>query len=514
MKRYFGKISWMVAVGALLGACNFLEEDPKTFLSPDVYYTTEAQVMAAVNGTYTFLDDIFDGDIERGTQTYLFMDYLAGYGTRPYAGASTDIYQAQGLTVAEDNNTVGKYWRTAYLAIENCNSVIEGITGKVTDESRIMSAASRDKLLGEVYFIRAHFYFNLVRLFGEVPLKLTSTKSLDVAMNLASQEAVYTQIETDLIEAERLMTSAGEPIRKTDGRISLGAVKALLAKVYLTQAGYPMQKGTDYYTKAYQKASELVGQYTLAASYAEMREKASKGDNSGEYIWALQRNWKEAGSPVHNNCLPYPAPAVEISKNPDSGGAMAPHAAFVAAYPAGDLRATDSGFFYTKHIATDGATEVTFDKPYLGKWWDQLLVSDASQSGSSGANWPFIRYSEVLLIVAEAKAAADGGTTSDATAVDAYWGVRSRALPDGNKPASITVDQVLKERIFELCFEDQTWYDMIRTRKALNTTTGEMANMIGLRTPGHNEGSMFGTEDLLFPYPIREVRLNPNLVRQ
>jgi hypothetical protein len=98
--------------------------------------------------------------------------------------------------------------------------------------------------------------------------------------------------------------------------------------------------------------------------------------------------------------------------------------------------------------------------------------------------------------------------------VDAYWAVRSRALPNATKPASITVDQVLKERILELCFEDLTWYDMIRTRKALNTTTGEMANMIGLRTPGHNEGSMFGTEDLLFPYPIREVRLNPNLVRQ
>jgi hypothetical protein len=258
----------------------------------------------------------------------------------------------------------------------------------------------------------------------------------------------------------------------------------------------------------------LVGKYTLAASFADMRDKASRGDNSGEYIWALQRNYEEAGSPVHNNGLPYPAPAVAISKNPDSGGIMAPHTAFVASYAAGDRRAAEQGFFFTKHIATDGVTEVELGRPYLYKWWDQLSVSDAGHNGRSGANWPFIRYAEVLLMVAEAKAATDGGTTSDATAVDAYWAVRNRALPDAVKTTSITVDQVLKERIHEFCFEDITWYDMIRTHKALNTTTGEIVNLLGLRTPGHTEGSSFGAEDLLFPYPIREVRLNPNLVRQ
>jgi len=514
MKNNILKLCLILLAGALSAACDFLDEDPKTFLSPGAYYKTEAHVLAAVNGPYTFLDDIFNGDIERGTQTYVFMDYLAGYGIRPYAGASLDIYQAQGLTVAEDNGTVGRFWRTAYLAIENCNSVIEGITTKVTEDSGIMPAASRNKLLGEVYFFRANFYFNLVRLFGEVPLKITTTQSLDDAVELSSQEAVYAQIEADLTEAERLMTGAGAAIASTDGRVSLGAVKALLAKVYLTQAGYPMQKGTEYYNKAFLKASELVGKYTLAASYAEMRDKASRGDNSGEYILALQRNYEEAGSPVHNNCLPYPAPAVAISKNPDSGGIMAPHAAFVASYEPGDLRAAEGGFFFTSHIGVDGVTEVTLDRPYLYKWWDALSVNDADHNGSSGANWPLIRYADVLLMVAEAKAAADGGTTSNADAVNAYWAVRSRALPDAARTTSVTVDQVLKERIHELCFEDQTWYDMIRTRKALNVTTGEIVNLVGMRTPGHTEGATFGAEDLLFPYPIREVRLNPNLVRQ
>lgn len=508
MKRNILKFSPILCAVAAFTACDFLDEDPKTFLSPEVYYTTEAQVIAAVNGPYTFLGDVFSGDIERGTQTYLFTDYLAGYGTRPYAGASTDIYQTQSLTVAEDNLTVGKYWRTSYLAIENCNSVIEGILGSVTDNSGIMSTTSRDKLLGEVYFFRAHFYFNLVRLFGEVPMKTTSTQSLDVSMELSSQESVYAQIEADLLEAEKLMTAASAPITAVDGRVTLGAVKALLAKVYLTEAGYPMQKGNEYFAKAYQKAGELVGKYSLASSYGAMRDAAYS--NGGEYIWALQRNADEAGSPVHNNALPYPAPAKAISTNPDSGGAMAPHVAFYQSFDEGDLRAAEKGFFFTSHTSLDGSAEVTFDRPYLYKWWDK----NAAATGKSGANWPFIRYADVLLMVAEAKASADGGMTSDPTAVDAYWAVRSRALPGETKPASITTNQVIKERIHELCFEDQTWYDMIRTRKALNTTTGQIVNIVGMRTPGHAEGAFFAEEDLIFPYPIREVRLNPNLVRQ
>ncbi len=218
MKRYILKISMAIALGAVaLGSCNFLDENPKTFLSPANYYNTEAQVVAAVNGIYTYLDDVFNGDIERGTQTYLFMDYLAGYAIRPYAGASTDIYQTQNLTVEDDNNTVLKFWQTAYQAIENCNSVIEGITGSVTDERGIMDNKTRDKLLGEAYFLRAHFYFNLVRLFGEVPLKIESTKSLNLDIALSSQEDVYAQIEADLAEAEKLMTAAGAPMSNGDG---------------------------------------------------------------------------------------------------------------------------------------------------------------------------------------------------------------------------------------------------------------------------------------------------------
>jgi hypothetical protein len=184
--------------------------------------------------------------------------------------------------------------------------------------------------------------------------------------------------------------------------------------------------------------------------------------------------------------------------------------AFYQSYDEGDLRVAEKGFFYTEHDALNGSGPVTLSRPYIYKWWD----SRAAASGKSGANWPFIRYADVLLLMAEAKANADGGTTSDAAAIDAYWQVRSRAFPDDAKPGVLSVNEVIKERIHELCFEDQIWYDMLRTRKGLNVATGQIVNLIGLYTPAHAEGAVYSEEDLLFPYPVREVRLNPNLVRQ
>src|SRR5690606_28803714 len=121
--------------------------------------------------------------------------------------------------------------------IENCNSVLEGIQNAAPE---IISEIKRNNFLGEVYFFRAYHYFNLVRLFGEVPLKLSSTKNLsDTEIALSSIDAIYAQIEEDLLNAGTLMVN--NSWSNIEGRVARGAVKSLLAKVYLTMAGFPLQ---------------------------------------------------------------------------------------------------------------------------------------------------------------------------------------------------------------------------------------------------------------------------------
>ncbi len=507
MKKFIINISGIMVFFLTFASCDkFLEEEPKTFLSPDFYFQSEAQINAAVNGLYTFLDDRFNGFIEIGSQTYLFMEYLPGYGIRPYSGSFESLNQAINLNLKEDNAYVEDIWRSHYTAIENCNSVLEGLQ-QVTPE--VISNDRKNRLWGEVYFLRAYNYFNLVQLFGEVPLKTTSTKSLtDVELELSSIDQVYAQIEKDLFKADSLMVSS--PWASVEGRVAKGAVKSLKAKVFLTMAGYPLQKGSAYYQKAYDEAKAVVAskQFYLFPTYAAQREAAN--ENTGEYIWMIQRQKQYAGSPVHSNMLPYPEPSKPISAAGAYGGALAPSQAFFDSYPDGDLRTEEKGYYYTKHESLANAGDIVeLDRPHIYKFWD----ADAAKTGQSGRNYPLISYGDVLLMLAEAKTQVDGGTTNNSDAINAYYEVRHRALPDEPKPTLLSVNDILKERFWEVCFENQTWFDMLRTRKALNPTTGNIVDMIGYTTPLHPEGHPFKDSDLLFPYPLREKRLNPNLVR-
>ena len=502
MKKIYIKFSWLIAIVLTLTSCeSFLEENPKTFLNPDSYYQNENQVIAAVNGVYTFLDDIMDSDIEPGSQSFIFMEFLHGYGERKRGSGTQDLSQANSLLIADNNGYVQRFWETGYRAIENCNSIIEGIEAMVEGT---INESNKNQYLGEAYFLRGYFYFNLVRLYGPVPLKLNSTKDLsDTEIQLSSIEDVYNQIDADMTKAGELME--GLEWTNISGRVTKGTVKSMHAKVLLSMAGYPLGKGVEYYTKAYNMAKQVYNSnaYRLFDNYAQLRTV----ENSGEIIWSVQREADNAGNPLHSALLAYPAPVKAVSASAAYGGAITTTQLFLDTYPENDQRAEEGVFYYTQHEALDNSGIVDLGGVYIYKYWD----SNAAVTGKSGANFTLLRYADVLLLMAEAKAQADGGTTTDADAVNAYYAVRKRALPDEAKPASITTDMVLKERFWELAFENQTWFDMIRTRKALHVVTGQMVNLIGYQTPSHI--APFTEASLLLPYPIREKRLNPNLVR-
>ena len=503
MKKKILFVLSIFAAFAAVSCSDFLKEKPKTFLSPDTYFTTQAQMEAAVGGLYTYLDDIFDGDVEVGTQRFVFLEYMTGYGQRMRSASGIYLDQANLLTVTEENTQVEALWRSAYIALENCNVAIAGIEASKAE----VAESVKNDLLGQAYFMRAYIYFNLVRLFGEVPLKNTPTLDLtNTALPLTSIEGIYGQITSDLEHAETLMD--GLAWKTSDGHVSKAAVKSLLSKVYLTMAGYPLQKGAEYYGKAYEKAKEVYKDsgFSLYATIEELR--TSKYVCGGESILTIEREADKASSPVHNALLPYPEVA-NISQNSAYGGAIAATMEFYDSFSDGDLRCADYGYLTTKYHALDGNGEVEVNAPYVYKWWDNDAANNA---GKSAMSYPLIRYADILLVMAEAKAMVDGGSTTDSDAIEAYWQVRHRAMPDESKPASLDFDTVYKERIWELCFETQTWFDMLRTRKALNTSNGKVVDLIGLRTPGHE--AAFAEKDLLYPYPLREKRLNPNLVRK
>lgn len=499
MKKTINKIL-IVALSTICVACNsFLEEDPKTFLTPSEYYTSEAQVRAAVNGTYNGLTSLLSTSVEIATVTSFNLEYVVGHC---YRSRSATDSENQFLLLSGFDNTNGHFrtfWRMLYIPLENCNSVIENLTNLSAD---ILSPAVRDRYLAQVYFMRAYYYFFVVQLYGDSPLKTESTKDLsNMLIPKSSVSAVYDLIVADLEKA----ASLDLPWTDKSGHVSQGAVKALLAKVYLTMAGYPLQKGAEYYQKAYNTARELINseQFYLFDEYADLR--ASTNENAGEHIFMLQRERLNNSNPFHYSLMPYPD--FPISNRPAYGGGLIPRQEFYNSFDDNDRRKVDQAFFYMRLPKYgDPETIVEVGTPHIYKFWDNEVER---AGGNSGANLPLLRYADVLLMCAEAKANADGGTTTDAAAIDAFWQVRNRAFPNESKPVSITADQVYKERFFELCFELQNWFDMLRTRKAFDPVSGLVVPLIGYKALNHEYP--FKESDLLFPIHYREIEMNPLL---
>lgn len=486
---------FLFLVSAVLFSCNkFLEEEPTGFIPTAAYYKTESQIQAAVNGAYLGLDDMFTADIGVGVSAVFSLEYITGYSIRPRPGADQAWLDMKNLI-----NTDGRYqtwWNATFYPLENCNSAIANISN-----TTIIDDAAKNKYLGQLYFLRAWYYYQGVRLFGAIPLKTAPTTDLaDIQPKKASQDSIYVQIVSDLKKAE----AAGLSWTDKSGRVTLGAVKSLLANVYLTMAGYPLKKGKAYYQLAYDKSKEVItsGQFSLFARYSDLRDPALQ--NTGGHIFMLQRNVQNANNPMHFSLMPYPEEPVSV--NYTSGGGLAPSKAFYDSYAPGDGRIKNKAFYYTELEKYGNPGQmIKFAQPFIYKYWDD----EAETNGKSGANFSLIRYADVLLDCAEAKASLDGGLTTDATAVDAYYQVRHRAFAGEQRPGRITFDQVFKERLWETAFDFKTWYDLIRTRKAFDVENNKIVDLIGYKAPTHLVP--FKESDLLFMIPFNEVQKNPNL---
>ena len=316
----------------------------------------------------------------------------------------------------------------------------------------------------------------------------------------ASVAEIYAQIVEDLTTAETL----GLPYKDAAGRVSMGAVKTMLSSVYLTMAGYPLQAGDQYYQLAAEKANEVIqsGEFSLFDSYDKLHSVADK--NQGEHIFMAQfaafimpSTWQVAILPYNRGISAY---------NAETGGIFA-NRDFVRSFEEGDKRAEEKEFFYTEFsLRSDRNAVLQLGDYYIYKHFDELAQLETT---SSGLNWKIYRYAEVLLTYAEAANEAFGPT---AEVYEALNQIRRRAnLPDLE---GLSQDQlreaIWKERWVELCYENKTWYDMVRLRKAYNVLENRFENYVGHQ---FSYGPTVTERELLFPIPTAEVRNNAKLTQ-
>ncbi|NLR60328.1 RagB/SusD family nutrient uptake outer membrane protein [Chitinophaga polysaccharea] len=484
----------VVATGALcLAGCRkFLDETDPSNYTEDTYFTKPEHARSSINAIYASLRDPMSGDFNGAAWT--MTEFATGQAATDL-GQAVNSYYIKDLHNTADNAYGENYWRNYYKGITNANLSIAKIPGINMDQ------AEAKRLLGEAYFLRAWYYFNLVQMFGNIPLitQPVDLKSDQLRPKQATPEEVYKLIVDDLTAAE----NAGLPWMDVSGKASLGAVKSLLSKVYLTMAGYPLQKGTSYFDLAARKAGEVLAskQFKLFDTYNDLHNPAKK--NVEENIFMIQYktqvipgSWQSLIIPYNKNISAYSA---------ETGGIYAT-ADFVKSYDPADLRAKEGQFFFTEFTNQDNRNQkVDLGGYFLYKLFD---VTAQTTTANSDLNWSLIRYADILLVYAEATNEVSG---PGAAAYDAVNQVRRRAkLPDLAGLTQVQLREAIwRERWYELCFENVTWFDMVRLRKAFNVSTKGFDSYVGHK---FSYGPVLTERELLFPIPSRELRNNPNLV--
>ena len=470
---------------------DFLDETPKSLKTIVGISLLDAQ--ESVNGIYAFLRAPYD-KTGYAKMAYSSLEVSTGVLKPALGTQDTDMEDAYRLIYSSSSANAELLWSTYYKGIEAANVAIASIPN-ITDPELTTNIAK--SLLGEAYFLRAYYYFQLVQIFGDIPLNTTPSSSLqDGTLSKSTVNEVYeTLIVPDLLEAE----SAGLPNNSTSGRVTLGAVKSLLAKVYLTMAGNPLNQ-TEKYSLAKDKANEVINssEYSLfqTDSSSTWFDKLSDpvNDNLGENIFMVQYASNGVTSSFTNYFTPLGGEAI-TDQNLHFGG-MEPEVDFINSYDSADLRGQNQGFFFNE---LDG---ITFNNSLYKFFYDGYRTAN----GVSNKDFPLIRYADVLLTYAEAQ---NQSGSADATAYEALNAVRSRAgLTDVSGLSNSEFrEEVLKQRVLEFPAEaGLIWFDMRRTMKAFNGTG--FNDFVGHTLPN---GKTLTADHIYFPIPQSEVVLNPNL---
>lgn len=480
-----------ISLTAIFCSCSdFLDKSPYEDPSAETN-TDEASAIAMTNAAYQ--------PMQRPKLYNMRMwalDIVAG-NSEVGAGGGTDgieTIQLANFTTGADNGAAIDIWRGPNPGILYCNTVLQSVP------NMNISEAIKNRCIGEAKFLRANYYFILVRLFGDVPLSLFPTKPGDDLYPVrTSKTTIYNEvIIPDLIDAIKLLPAREEYNDNNKGRASKGAAAGTLAKVYLTLGEY--QKSIEMCNLV-----EQLG-YTLNADYSTCFGGEARNKNTPESLFEIQYyGLTKAGFWDDENQASWLSTYMGPRNSGWVGGGYGwnqPTQEFVDQYEQGDLR-KDKTILYEGCPPFDGKqykSTMSSTGYNVRKFLVPLSISPDYNTNS--ASIIVLRYADILLMKAEALN--ELGQTANAE--EPLYEVRKRAgLTNRADIEGLTQDKmrakIIHERRIELAFEGHRWFDMIR----LND--GQYA-LDFLHSIGKVNASR---KHLLFPIPQKEIDANHNL---
>lgn len=449
----------------------FLDVYPKSSVTTDMLYKTDKDFQDAVTGCYTALRTVY-GDM------YIYGDVRSDDAWHAL-GNNVTMNAIDGFAERSSESVFASTWQNYYLVIFRANAILSKIDA--VDATVIKNKARH---IAEAKFLRALAYFNLVRIFGDVP-KVIGEMSIEEAYKAGriKSDLIYSEIIIpDLLAAE-----GGLSVKYTGtdvGRATSGAAKSLLGKVYLTIKDFP---------KAEAKLQEVVSSnsYSLLAKYSDLFD-YTKNEHHSEYIFDIEfiSGGLGLGSHFSNSFVPKSTGGFADAYFNIKGGLgelNSPTMDLFNAFSPQDIRrgiTVDTSKVFYKFIQISTVT--------------LKYIAATPSLNDSPANWKVIRYADVLLMLAEAQN--ENGKITEALAN--LNKVRARV----NMPiyVGLTKDQaqtaIYQERRFELGMEGHRWFDLVRTGKALSVMAAK-----GMKAYNN-----------VFPIPLREIQVinNPSVFPQ
>lgn len=484
------KLKYNLIAIALLGfsfsSCSdFLEQNPQTDLSENDFYKTADDILSAVNGVYSSLQE---GDIYGNW--YVFGEIPSDNTRNQLSGSVTTQNEFDQFYIDTQNSMIANFWKAAYKVINRTNTVLGRIDGiEINTE-----LANRYKL--ECKFIRALMYFNLVRVYGDVPLvlkEISISESYDILRE--PKENVYNQIIADLKEAQDLPVSYSTA---EDGRATQGAAKALLANVYMT---------LHKYAEAETILAEIInsGQYSLLENtpgslnidgYKNVFSPVNHNSKEGIFEIQFLKGGYGEGSNYANNFAPENSGTNVVAVG-GTGGNNIPEMDIYNAYEEGDFR---RDFSMSLGYYDNRKNNEWVESRYVCKFMDVPY-----QNNDASNNYPVIRYADVILMYAEALN--QNGKTAEACK---YLNMTRRRgfgyQTTETSPVDLqTTDKaqfalmVEQERRVELAFENHRWFDLIRTGRAVEVMK--------------SKGFSLNETNLICPIPQKQIDVNPKLTQ-
>ncbi len=505
------KVTIIILAAVFLVSCaDFLEEKPQSFLSPDNFYQTREDIEAGLNVVYRAPQDRYSSNwaaphwFEWGTDISEITD-KSSWAHHNEIARLPSTFNASSSIPAD-------FWQYTFNHVKDANNLLKALPNvAISDEEK--------KLVeGQARALRAFLYFDAVRVYNGVPLILEATTDIDFLKTVprATPEAIYEAIIDDLKFAIDALPNRWDDA-SDQGRITSGAAAAMLAKVYLTMAGFPLNQ-TDKYQMAKTLLENFVDKksygshYALFDDYADMFDDKKAPGNEGVWVINFTRGTFGQGSDFHTNYAPlelYYAGGLGLTYGGGWSNGI-PTDKFYNSYDKeNDKRFAHTYWSSTAEIPdeydalvpkdTDGNPKhIPFYRPHVKKFREK---TPNNNSHRTGLDHSIIRYADVLLMYAEVL-----NELNDDRKYDYVNKVRKRAglgdLPQMSQ--NEFRDHIMLERAWELCFEGDRKFDLVRWGVYATRTPEWNPQVVGNIKPQKHE---------FWPVPQSQIDTNPNLTQ-